>query len=141
MGKQTVYAPLPDQAYDPRITDLTAPLRVPGRKPSDVLPTTSSAPDNFRNRVVANTTPIQLVGNAPAVRVLPSNARRVGLIVQNKDTTTALFVGFGNAADANSFSIAPGGSILLDFTCPNSEVYAFSTANIQAVFIDMSRGV
>ena len=140
MGKRTFFRQLPDQGYDARLTDLDAPLRPPGRVAGEPLPTTGGSIDNYRNKNIANTTPIQLVGNAPSVRVLPNNPRRTGLLIQNKDATAALLVGFGVAADINSLSIAAGGYILLDFTCPNSEVYAFSTANIQAVFIDMTRG-
>lgn len=140
MGRRTFFRPLPDAGYDARLTDLSMPLRPPGRQAGEALPVTGQAIDNYRNRNISNTTPIALVGGAPSVRVLPNNPRRSGLLIQNKDTTTALFVGFGLAADANSISIAAGGFILLDFTCPNSEVYAFSTANIQAVFVDMTRG-
>lgn len=135
MGKLTRYHPMPDSAYDPRITELGSPLRTP--RVNTPPPGTGDA---YRNRNISNTTPIQLVAGAPSVRVLPNNPRRSGLLIQNKDTTSALFVGFGLQADANSLSIPAGGFILLDFTCPNSEVYAFSAASIQAVFIDMTRG-
>lgn len=139
MGKLTQFKQIPDAAYDPRLTDLSRPLRPPGRQAGAPLPITSAVVDNFRNRTVVNTTPIQLVANA-GVRVLPANPRRTGLLIQNKDTTDTLFIGFGNASDTNSFQIAPGGSALFDFTCPATEIYAFATANIQAVFVDMSRG-
>lgn len=140
MGKYTQVNMLPDSPSDPRITDTSNPLRAPGRRPGQPLPRMSNAPDNFRNRTVVNTTPIQLVAGAAAVRVLPNNERRTGLIIQNKDTTADLFIGFGNAADANSFALKAGVSILLDFTCPAGEVYAFSASAIQAVFVEMSRG-
>lgn len=137
MGRRTQYSWLPDSAYDPGVTQLARAFRPPQ---SQINPVTGKPVDGYRNRNVANTTPIQLVANAASIRVLPANPRRTGLLIQNKDTTTALFVSFGNAADANSLSIAAGGFVLLDFTTPASEVYAFSTANIQCVFIDMSRG-
>lgn len=133
MGRRTTYNAQPDQAYDPRVTDITQPLRPPPPRNAD------GQLDNFRNKTFANTTPIQLVAGV-SIRVLPANPRRTGILIQNKDTTNALFIGFGNTADANALSIPAGGFILLDFTCPATEVYAFSAANIQAVFIDMSRG-
>jgi hypothetical protein len=134
MGRDTRYRSLPDQAYDPRVTSLEFPLRPPVPKNAD------GTLDNFRNRNLRNTTPIQLVGGAASVRVLPANPRRTGLIIQNKDTAATLFVGYGIQADLNAFQIPPGGSILEDFTCPAGEVYLFSTANIQAVLIDTTRG-
>lgn len=133
MGRLTRYGSLPDQPYDPRVTDLTQVLRPP--KPKNLDGTL----DAYRNRTITNTTPIQLVAGV-AVRVLPANPRRTGLLIQNKDTTSALFLGFGNSADANGLSVPAGGFVLFDFTTPAGEVYAFSNANIQAVFIDMSRG-
>ena len=134
MGRDTKYRSLPDQPYDPRVTALDFPLRPPISRNAD------GTPDNFRNRNLRNTTPIQLVGGAAGVRVLPANPRRTGLIIQNKDAAATLFVGYGVQADINSFQIAPGGSILEDFTAPAGEVYLFSTANIQAILIDTSRG-
>lgn len=136
MGRRTEYSYLPDAGYDVGVTSLRRALRPPV---SPVNPATGIPADGYRNKNVANTTPIQLVGNAQSVRVLPANLRRSGLLVQNKDPTAALNISFGNAADANSLSVAPGGYLLFDFTTPNSEVYAFSTANIQCVFVDMSR--
>lgn len=134
MGRRTLYRALPDHSYDPRVTDLAYPLRPPiGKLPDGSV-------DLFRNKNIANTTPIQLVANAASIRVLPNNLRRTGLIVQNKDATVAGFVGFGVQADANSLSLAAGAIMLLDFTCPTSEVYLFSTANIQMVLVEMSRG-
>lgn len=137
MGKRTFARWIPDTPGDPYVTRLDGAYRPPQ---SQVNPATGAPADGYRNRNVANTTPIQLVANAPSIRVLPANPRRTGLLIQNKDTTADLFVGFGNAADQNSLSVAAGGYVLLDFTTPASEVYAFAVANIQAVFVDMSRG-
>lgn len=137
MGKLTHYRQLPDHAYDPRVTDLSRPLRPPA--PAAPSAAQVAAGDMFRNRNVANTTPMQLVANAPSVRVLPANYRRTGMIIQNKDTTADLFYSFGVAADANSHSIPHGGYVLLDFTTPNSELYLFATANVLAVVTDMTR--
>ena len=133
MARFAPYRPLPDQPYDARLTDLNNPLRPPRGAPA------KAQPDTFRNRTIANSTPITLVGNAASIRVLPANFRRVGLLIQNRDTTSALFIGFGVVADANSFSVAAGQSILLDFTCPRSEIYAFATSNLLSVFVDMTR--
>lgn len=137
MGRRTMARWIPDQPGDPDVTRLDGAFRPPQ---SQVNPATGAPVDGYRNRNVANTTPIQLVGGAASVRVLPANPRRTGLLIQNKDTTADLFIGFGNAADASSISVAAGGYILLDFTTPASEVYAFAVANVQAVFVDMSRG-
>lgn len=133
MGRYTRYTALPDQAYDPRVTNMGRPVHPPSPR------TVSGALDKFVNRTITNTSPIQLVANV-AQRVLPNNRRRVGLLIQNKDTTNDLFIGFGNGADANSLSVPARGFILLDFACPSGEVYAFATANIQAIFVDMTRG-
>ena len=137
MGKLTRYQGIPDQGYDARVTDMSLPLRAPRGR---INPDTGRVPPQWRNLNVANTTPIQLVTNAASIRVLPNNARRSGLLIQNKDTTADLFIGFGLQADLNAFLVPAKGSILLDFTCPNSEVYAFAIANIQCVFIEMTRG-
>ena len=130
----------PLNSNDPAVTDLYAPLN-PTKTPAQVAAAVAAGTaDNYRNRNVSNTTPVQLVANAASVRVLPQNPRRTGLLIQNKDPVSDLFIGFGQKATINSLSVAPGGYVLLDFTTPNSEVYAFATANIQAVFVDMSRG-
>lgn len=138
MGRLTRYVALPDQSYDPRVTDMSKPLRPPK---GTLNPDTGEiVKDQYRNRNVSNTTPIQLVGNAASIRVLPNNPRRTGLLIQNKDATNVLYYGFGQAADINSLSLAAGGVLLLDFTTPNSEVWFFATANIQTVVTDISRG-
>ena len=129
---RTRYQILPDQPYDPRITDLSRPLRPP-------TPKTAGGLDTFRNRTITNTTPIQLTANV-GVRALPKNERRTGLLIQNRDAAANLFVGFGNSADSTSVSVPPGGFMLFDFTCPAGEVYLFAIANVQAVLVDMSRG-
>lgn len=132
MGRITSYRPLPDQAYDPRVTDLDNPLIPPAATGPGSL-------DNFRNRNVANTTPTQLVANV-STRILGANPRRTGLLIQNKDATASLFFAFGNAADITSVSVPPGGYALFDFTTPASELYLFSTANIQVSVLEMIRG-
>ena len=134
MGRFTRYAALPDSPSDPRITDLGHPLR-----PPQSTNAAGQLLDKFENRNIANTTPIQLVANVPT-RVLPKNKRRTGLMLQNRDTATPLFVGFGNSADNTSISIPPGGFMLFDFTTPVGEVYLFATLSIQATIVDISRG-
>ena len=138
MGAKSPHLFLPLSSNDPAVTDLWAPVN-PAKTAAQQAAAAASG-DNYRNRNVSNTTPVQLVANAASVRVLPQNPRRTGLLIQNKDPVADLFIGFGQQANINSLSVAPGGYILLDFTCPNSEVYAFATSNIQAVFVDMSRG-
>ena len=125
---------VPDQSYDPRVTDLSQPLIPPGRDPNS-----GASLDNFRNRNIRNTSAIQLQTGI-ALRVLGANLRRTGLIVQNKDAAANAFIAYGNAANGTSFQLAPGGSILEDFTCPSGELWAFSAANIQIVVIETSRG-
>lgn len=140
MGRPTRYTQLPDQPYDPRITDINNPVRPPTPSGTVTLPNGQRV-DQFRNRNRRNTTPIQLVGGAPSIRVLPANPLRTGLIIQNKDSAATLFVSYGSQADVNSLQIAAGGNILEDFTCPKDEVYLFSVAaNIQVVIIETSRG-
>jgi hypothetical protein len=143
MGRLTVYTALPDQAYDPRVTDLDNPVRPP--KATDFKFDTAGNPipgsqDTFRNRNRSNTTPIQLTLNQ-STRVLPANPRRTGLFIQNKDPVTTLNFSFGNDASALSPGIAPGGSALFYFTTPGDELYLFATASIQAAIIEISRGV
>lgn len=134
MGRYTTYRPLPDSPYDPRVTDINRPLSPPkGTGPTGAI-------DTFRNKNIANTTPIQLVGGI-ATRALPQNPRRTGLMIQNKDAAATMFYSFGNSADTNSFQLAPGASALFDFTTPSSEVWLFSaSASIQVMLLEMSRG-
>jgi hypothetical protein len=132
MGKFTRYVPLPDQSYDPRTTDLSNPVRPP------VSRSRSGLPGGFVNKVISNTTPIQLVAGVP-VRVLPFNQSRKGLLIQNRDTASPLYVGFGGSNGVNDLSIAAGGYLLLDFVCPPSELWLYSPTNLLAVVVDMSQ--
>lgn len=136
MGRLTRYQRLPDSPSDARITDLSRPLRPPVS-----LDPVTGAPtgDGFRNRNVANSTPIQLVGGAQSVRVLPANPRRTGMLIQNKDPTASLYFSFGVAADINSPFLQAGQFVLLDFTTPASELYLYATANVVASVTDMTR--
>lgn len=124
-----------DSPYDVRVTDYSKPL-APRR-------TNPQAADGFANRNVSNTTPFVLVGNAPPVRALPRNDRRVGILIQNLDPTTDLRYSFGNGMSENGTGgllCVPRGSILLDFTTPPDELYLFSTANITVMVMDVTRG-
>lgn len=71
-----------------------------------------------------------LIGGAPSIVISQMNVWRRGLLIQNRDPTATLFVGFGMLADANSFNMAPGGYILLDFICPADPIAVFGTANV-----------
>ena len=135
MGKLTRYKPLPDQAYDPRITDMDHPFNVPAA----TGPQTVGGSDGWTNRNISNLTPFQLVAGV-GVRALAANPRRTGIIIQNKDPTATLFANFNIAADINSLSFPPGAVLLLDFTTVPGELYLFCpSANIQAAVVEISR--
>src|SRR5579859_7912811 len=153
MGEYTRYTPLPDQSYDPRVTDLRKPFNVPASTgPNQIavgdtgttdamgVPAAVQRAGQWVNRNVANTTPITVVNNA-LVRVLPANPKRTGCVIQNLDAVQTLFFAWGNAANAQSAQIGAGGYVLFDFTTPGTELYLFTTggANIQAVVIEMAR--
>ena len=136
MGRLTVYTPLPDQPYDPRVTDLDNPVRPPKSSGVNGIP---GSVDLYRNRNKSNTTPIQLTANV-STRILPANPRRTGILLQNKDAAGTLNFSFGNDASALSPSLAPGAFLLLDFTTPFDELYVFAVANIQIAIVEISRG-
>jgi hypothetical protein len=157
MGRLTRPRPQPDQAYDPRVTDLSRPLNIPGvTGPQAGIPwidpstglTTSGAAINpqggptsggWINRNVSNTIPFNLVAGV-SVRALPYNQKRTGLIIQNKDAVNALNVSFANDLGANGMQISAGVTVLLDFTTPPDTVYLFANvANIQCIVIEYSR--
>jgi hypothetical protein len=153
LGKLTRYRPLPDQPYDPRVTDLSKPFNVPAATGPQAIQTDAAgnpigpagfglagnAKDQWRNRTISNTFPISLLAGV-AIRVLPANPRRTGLLIQNKDAAATLFFAFGNIADINGLQIAAGGGILYDFSTPATELYLFcAAANIQATVQEMSR--
>lgn len=121
---------LPDDPSDARLTDLSRPLS-PTRQ--DFLI------DPFVNRNLTATTPYVLLANA-ATRALPRNPRRVGLVIQNKDTTADMFYSFGNNLDGNGLLIAPRSSVLFDFTTPADELYLFSAFNIYTLVMEITRG-
>jgi len=168
MGKKTSYKPLPDQAYDPRITDLSKPLNVPGLTgPQASIPYTDASgnvtsgadmvagippgtPQNsplrggasgWINRNVTNTIPFQLTAGQ-TTRALPNNYKRTGVIIQNLDATATLNYSWANDLQGFGAQIPPGGSVLLDFTTPPDVLYLFvgGLANIQALVIEFSRG-
>jgi hypothetical protein len=151
MGRLTRYRALPDSGYDPRVTDLSRPLNVPGSTgpqagipytdPSTGAPATvAGGPgQGWKNNNVSNTIPIQLVAGV-STRALPNNPKRTGLLIQNKDPTSTLNVSFGNDLQGLGLNIGPGGYILLDFTTTPDPVYLFCAgANIQTIVVEFSR--
>lgn len=131
MGRKTYYRPMPDQSYDPRVTDLSNPLIPPAAAKVGQR-------KGYENRNAASTFPVQLVGNTP-FRALPNNPRRTGLILQNRDAATPLFFSFAGTADANAASLSAGATLLLDFTTPATELWLFATANLLASVTEMFR--
>lgn len=127
MSKLTRYRAY-DSPSDARITDLSNPL-IPRVRRSSIL----TFP---RSRF--NTTPIQLVANVDT-KVLPMNPLRSVLIIQNKDAAAQLFVGLGNSLGINGIQIQPLGSMFLDYECPDSDIYLFALANIQATVAEASK--
>jgi hypothetical protein len=145
MGQKTRYTPLPDQAYDPRITDLTKPFNVPAATGPQAIqsidPTTGLATTQggWVNRNVTNTIPVQLIA-LQTVRILVTNPKRTGVLIQNLDATAALNFSFSNDLQGNGAQIGAGGSVLLDFTTPPDTLYLFcATANIRALVMEFSR--
>lgn len=141
MGQDTRYTALPDQAYDPRVTNLDKPFNVPAATgPQAVDPVTGeSKHGTWRNRNVTQTIPIGLIAGA-SQRVLVNNPRRTGVIIQNKDTVQQLNYSWANDLQLFGLQIGPGGSVLLDFTCPSDALYLFcGGANIQACVAEISR--
>jgi hypothetical protein len=156
MGKYTRYRALPDSAYDPRVTSLKRPFNAPGSTgPQSGIPystangsTTTggmqagipgSSVLGFMNKNVTNMLPFGLVVGV-SVRALANNAKRSGLIIQNKDPTNTLNYSLGNDLQALGAAIGPGGAVLFDFTTPPDALYLYSaTANLQAVVVELSR--
>jgi hypothetical protein len=154
MGKYTRYRPLPDSGYDPRVTDLSRPLNIPGSTgPQSSIPYSTnngatstggvqagiSSLMGWANKNVTNMIPFGLVAGV-SVRALAGNYKRSGLVIENKDPTNTLNYSLGNDLQALGASIGPGGSVLYDFTTPPDAVYLYSgTANLQAVVIEISR--
>jgi hypothetical protein len=131
---RTQYRPVPFDISSAGVTDLRNPLN-----PQPIDPRNRKKPDEFRNKNGRATFPVQVIGLAASVRVLGANPRRTGLIIQNKDAVTPLYIGYGTQANVNSFYVGPLGSILEDFTCPSDEVWVYATTNVQAVFIETTR--
>jgi len=156
MGRYTRARPLPDQSYDPRVTDLSRPFNVPGvTGPQSSIPystsngvTTTGAIQQgvtgasilgWVNKNVTNMLPFALVVGQ-SIRALPNNYKRSGLVIENKDPTNTLNYSLGNDLQALGAAIGPGGSVLFDFTTPPDALYLYSgTANLQAVVIEISR--
>jgi hypothetical protein len=157
MGRLTRPRPLPDQSYDPRITDLHRPLNVPGMTgpqagipyvdPGTGLLTSGSAQNpqggassgGWINRNVSNQIPFQLVAGV-TTRALPYNPKRTGLIIQNQDAATPLNFSLAQDLQGNGFILPAGGDVLLDFTTPPDTLYLFcGAANIRVMVVEFSR--
>ena len=152
MGQKTRYTPLPDQAYDPRNTDLSKPFNVPAATgPQQIAtddagnpvinPTTGLATTQggWINRNVTNTIPFGLIAGVTR-RALPSNPKRTGLVIQNLDATNALNFSFSNDLQGNGLQIGAGGSVLFDFTTPPDTLYLFSGgSNLNAIVLEITR--
>lgn len=145
MGQKTRYTPLPDQSYDPRITDLSKPFNVPAATGPQTIDTVNPATGlatvagGWVNRNVTNMIPVALVAGV-SLRVLPYNPKRTGLILQNLDAVNPLNFSFANDLKGNGGQIGAGGSILLDFTTPPDTLYLFSGAgNLASMVIEFSR--
>ena len=149
--RPTRYRPIPDNAYDPRITDLSRPLNS-GNPPligsgapgapigAGMAPgATGTGPSGWVNRNASNITPFALVAGV-SVRALPNNPRRTGLVIQNKDPTSTLQYSLGNDVGILGKNVAPGGADLYDFTTPADAVYLIcAAANNQVVIIEIQR--
>jgi hypothetical protein len=150
LGKLTRYRALPDQAYDPRVTDMEHPFNVPSST-GPMTTTTDPKTGNpvqaggWVNRNVTNTIPIRLPGvvagvSSGTLRVLPNNPRRTGLLIQNIDAVNALNFSFANDLQGNGALIGAGGAILLDFTTAPDALYLFSAVPLSAIVIEFTRG-
>lgn len=161
MGRLTKYRQTPDQAYDPRITNLRRPLNMPAATgpqsgipyadPATGLATTGAAQaqaagqlagaigQGWTNKNVTNLLPVTLVAGV-SQRILAYNPKRSGLEIQNQDATATLSYSFSQDLQGSGLQIGPGGAALYDFTTPPDTVYLFcAAANIQVCIIEISR--
>ena len=62
----------------------------------------------------------------PSPLIVPANAQRCAILIQNLSGVSNLYVNFGGPANANlGVLLVPDGSMLLDVVCPNNDVYIF----------------
>lgn len=128
---------LPDASYDSRVTDMSRPLMPPNARNTGP---NGQPIDTFRNRTISATTPFSIIANAPSVRALPYNPRRVGLQIQNLDSTNILRYSLGNDLNVSGLYVVALGTVLYDFTTPPDELWLASTTNIQCIVLEMTRG-
>jgi len=58
--------------------------------------------------------------------IIPKNAQRAAMLVQNLSAATNLYINWGAPANLNlGFIIVPGGAALFDQFTPINDVYAF----------------
>jgi hypothetical protein len=154
MGKLTRYRGLPDQAYDPRVTDLRRPFNVPagsgpqaayidpatGQSSASLAAGASGQPySGWTNKNVTNMIPFLLIAGV-SVRALPNNPKRCGLEILNKDAATTINYSFSNDLQLQGLAIGPGGAALYDFTTPPDALYLIAGAtNVQVVVLEISR--
>jgi hypothetical protein len=131
---QSRFRALPDSPYAPGVTDVSRPLRPPSAKGSG-----GAALDGFVNRNISGTTNFSLVAGV-TIRALPRNPRRVGLQIQNIDTTSILRYSLGNDLQGSGLYVGSLGTVLYDFTTPPDELYLFSVTNLQCIILEISRG-
>lgn len=83
--------------------------------------------------------PFRVVPNVQAQVIACMNPFRKGLMIQNKDDTNILYVGFGSLADINSFEVQPNQTVLLDFVCPTDAISVFSTVALSGFLVEMAQ--
>jgi len=118
------------QAYDPAFTHFASRFNSSGKAggiPQRTGPMRTAA------------VPFALTANAPAIVIAIQDPFRKGMLLQNLDPVTALFVGFGTLADANQFQLVANQTLLFDFVCPTDFISVFATANVRGYLATFSQ--
>jgi hypothetical protein len=124
------FGTLIDQSYGPGVTNLRRRFNRSGESPASEV--VRDGP------MRSNPVPFALIGGAPAITIAVQNPHRKGLLIQNRDATNDLFVGFGTLADANGFAITALGYVLLDFICPTDAISVFALVNVRGFMVEMA---